>query len=321
MALGGVGGDVHRGPLLVGAAHAVVQELHLEEALGVVLVLGAFTEVVAVVAHELITAISAGNDVLEHGKGFVILVAEHQGTGIVTGSGAAGSTAIGPLSAGILGGKQGDGVFEVGLDLVEDFVLAHVAGVHALDGGVLLIVGEQRDGLIIGGQVVVGQGTQEQGLSLDAVDPGIGAFQAGDAGENQVATVHHMEVVSPGPLVADVDLAVGIEVVIGQVPLLGGVPHLVAADGVQGVTHTGEGTLQADTVVAGDEGLVQVGLGVTEVSGGLVVRVFDIQCFFAGSHGTDDRESCQNNCYLFHDLVRIKLGHLRRKASHPASQW
>ena len=119
-----------------------------------------------------------------------------------------------------------------------------------------------------------------------------------------------MEVVSPGPLVADIDLAAGIEVVVGKVPLLGGVPHLVAADGVQGVAHTGEGAFQADAVVAGDERLLEVGFGVTEVVGGLVVRILDVKVFVAGSHGTDYSEGSQNNSYLFHNLVHIKVGHL-----------
>ena len=124
-----------------------------------------------------------------------------------------------------------------------------------------------------------------------------------------------MEVVTPGPLVADVDLAGGVEVVIREVPLLGGIPYLVAADGVQGIAHAGESAFQTDAVIAGDERLLEVGLGVAEVVGGLVVRVLDIQVLVAGSGETEDCEGSQDDGYLFHMRIHFQEGHhLRRRA-------
>ena len=205
--------------------------------------------------------------------------------------------------------------------MVEDDVLGHILGIHGLDGVILAVLDEQRNLLVVGGEGVVGERPQEQGLSLDPVDARTGQAGLLDAGEDEVAAVHHVVVVTPGPLVADIDLAGGVEVVVREVPLLGGVPHLVAADGVQGVAHAGEGALQADAVVAGHERLFEVGLGVTEVIGGLVVRVLDVQILVAGSCGTEDDKGCQDDGYLFHMLVHYQVGHhLRRRVSHPASR-
>ena len=116
-----------------------------------------------------------------------------------------------------------------------------------------------------------------------------------------------MEVVTPRPLVADVDLAGGIEIVIREIPLLGGVPHLVAADCVKRVTDAGEGTFQADAVVAGYKRLLKVGLGLAEVIGRLVVDILHIQGRLAGSHGSDYRKGSQNVYCLFHILVHFEF--------------
>ena len=239
-------------------------------------------------------AILAVDDVLEDREGLGILVAEHQHTGVVSGRRTVGGTALGPLTALVAAGKQRHGLQEVALDLVEDHILGDVLRVHRLDGRVLGVIGKERNFLIVSDQGVVSQRTEEQGLALDPVDVGAGHPVVRDLGEYEVATVHHVEVVTPGPLVADVDLAGGVEVVVREIPLLGGVPHLVAADGVQRVADTGEGTFQADAVVAGYKRLLEVGLGPAEVVGRLVVDILHFQGRLTGSHGSDYRKGSQN---------------------------
>ena len=200
----------------------------------------------------------AVDDVLEDGQSLGIIVTEHQHAGVVSGGSAAGCTALGPFTTFIARRKQGHGLNEVGLDLVEDHVLGNVLSVHGLNGRVLGILGEKRDFLIISGEMVICQGPQEQGLSLDTVHCSAAQSVVRNLGQDEVAAVHHVEVVTPGPLVADIDLAGGVEIVIREIPLLRSVPHLVAADCVQRVSHAGEGTLQTDSVVAGYERLLEV---------------------------------------------------------------
>jgi hypothetical protein len=55
---------IDRSPLIVNALRAIVQELNLEEALVIVLILRALTEVVTIVGHQLIlTILLTANDI------------------------------------------------------------------------------------------------------------------------------------------------------------------------------------------------------------------------------------------------------------------
>ena len=90
---------VDRSPLIVGALCAIVEELYLKEALIIVLVLCTLTEVVAIVGHEFIRAVLLVDNVLQDSQSLAVLMALHQCTGIVSGSGSTGGTAFGPFSA------------------------------------------------------------------------------------------------------------------------------------------------------------------------------------------------------------------------------
>ena len=99
MTLSGVRRSVHRSPFVVGALCAVVEILHLEEALGIVLVCSTLAEVVAVVGHERVLAILLVDDVLQHSESVAILVALHKGTGVIAGCGTACGATLCPLAA------------------------------------------------------------------------------------------------------------------------------------------------------------------------------------------------------------------------------
>ena len=123
MTLGGLLGDVRRGPLLVGAASAVVHELNLEEALVIILVGRGLAEIVAEVGHETVGAVLAIYDVVEHGEGLAVLVAEHKGAGQITSGGAASCTTFGKVATSVAAGQHGHGVGKVNLYLVENVVV------------------------------------------------------------------------------------------------------------------------------------------------------------------------------------------------------
>ena len=130
-ALRGVGTGVDGCPLVVGTLSAVVEELHLEEALGIILILRALAEVVAIVLHQFILAILAADDVLQIGECVAVLVAHHQGAGQEAGGGTLVGAAVLPLTAQILGGQQVEGLLEVALHLIHHAVVLQV-GVFAL---------------------------------------------------------------------------------------------------------------------------------------------------------------------------------------------
>ena len=123
VALRSVGAGVHGRPLVVGALRAVVEELNLEQALGVVLVGRTLAEVVAVVLHELIVAVVATDDVLQNGECLAVLVALHERAGIEAGGSTAGGTALGPLATLVARRQQRHGLGEVGLHLIHHAVI------------------------------------------------------------------------------------------------------------------------------------------------------------------------------------------------------
>ena len=184
VALCGVRTGVHRCPLVVGTLRLKVEELHLEDALVVVLEVGTFLEVGTEVVHQLVfaiefvTAVGSTHDVLQHHKGFAVFVAHHQCAGIVAGSSTAGGTALAPLAAFCFGGQQVDGFQEVFLYLVEHalvlgiavgIALSMVSGIKTIECRILAVVGDEGRVLVVTGQVVVGQSANEECLTLDAL--------------------------------------------------------------------------------------------------------------------------------------------------------
>ena len=245
-------------------------------------------------------AVVAFDDVLEHGICLLVLVTEHKGPCVVASRSAAGRPSGRELAAVVTGGQHEHGLAEIALYLVEHLVLRALFGVHGLYRRILRIVREEGHLLVVGGQFVVCESPQEQGLTLDLVVGLLVESGHVDLGKHEVAAVDHMIAVAPYPQVAYLVGINRVEVVIRQVPLLGGVPHLVAAHGVHSIADAREGALETDPVVAGDYGLLEIRLVVAEIVCRLVVRVSHIQRAFAGCRTEHERGDRQYQIYLFH---------------------
>ena len=147
-------------------------------------------------------------------------MALHQCAGIVSGSGTAGSTAFGPLAAFVAGRQQVDGFLEVFLHLIHDLVEGVVGGIETVKRRIGAVVCDQWHVLIISGQIVVSQCTQEQQLSLDVLHAltQLAVIITG-TGEAEVADVDGIVPLTPNPP-ADVAGDGKIEVIERKIPHL-----------------------------------------------------------------------------------------------------
>ena len=309
VALRSVPGEVDRSPLLVDTASAIVHILNLEEAL--VVVLASLGEVSAVVGHEGVVAVGASYDVLEDCESLGELVAEHEGACVVAGSGAASGTAFGKLTADALAGEHDHSLLEVGLDLVEHLVVGVDAGIETIEVGVGRVVGYEAALVVICGEGVVGEATDEERLTLDLVVGVLGERDLLDLLEDIVATVDGMVAVAPNPLVADfVDRGL-VECVVGPVPDEAWVVDFVATHGVHGVAYTGECAFETEAVVAGDDGFLEGGLIVAEVGSCLSVGVRHIELVAAGSEACCKKRRCDSYIFTFHDRLLLRCSAIR----------
>ncbi len=309
VALRSVPGEVDRSPLLVDTASAIVHILDLEEAL--VVVLASLGEVSAVVGHEGVVAVGASDDVLEDCEGLGELVAEHEGACVVAGSGAASGTAFGEVTADALAGEHDHSLFEVGFNLVEHLVVGVDAGIEAVEAGVGRVVGYEAALVVICGECVVGEATDEECLTLDFVVGVLGEGYLLDLLEDVVAAVDGMVAVAPNPLVADfIDRGL-VEGVVGPVPDEAWVVDFVATHGVQGVAYTCESAFETETVVAGDDGFLEGGLIFAEVGSCLSVGVRHIELVATGSEACCKKRRCDSYIFTFHDRILLRCSAIR----------
>ena len=273
MSLRSIGTGVNRCPFIVGTLRLQVKELHLEDALVVVLVFRTFTEVVAEFCHQfvltiqLVTTIGSTHDILENGQSLAILVAHHQCTGIVAGSGTTGGATFCPLAANSLGRQQRHSFCEVLLNMIEHAIILSIAisiaflivgSIQTVQSLIIVIICNQSRILIVASQIIVSQTTNEQGLSLDAL---IAVTQRtvviGNARQDEITYIDGVVPVTPRPLVDFVSDRV-IQIVEWHIPNLRRVPYFVTTGDIKIITHAGVCALHADVVVASNDTFFQI---------------------------------------------------------------
>ena len=172
MTLSGLRANIYRSPLFVGATCAKIQKLNFEKAFYVIFSI--FSEVIAIVGCKFIMSVLAGDNVFQYNISFGIFMTEHQCTSQISRSCATCSTPFGPFATFIARWQYLHRFCEISFYLVKHLVLRIVGCIHGVDVRIRSIVGNQRNSLVIGSQIIIGQRPEEESLSGDLI---IGSFR------------------------------------------------------------------------------------------------------------------------------------------------